>query len=274
MANGLRPISPRVLLALQALALWPVWSWFWWRMTVCPNEIWEGLPLLAVAALVFFRARMKTTTAGAGCDLRIPALLTLLYAFSFPFVTELPHAVLAFTALTATLSALFFGRSFHLGLWGLMLLSLQLHNGLKFYLGYPLRVFAAAVCAPLLRLSGFSVLREGTCLNWGGQLILIDAPCSGVKMLWAGLFLAFALAAFNNLSWLRSTLVCVCAVAVVVAANILRAAALFFIEADVLDAPAWSHSGIGVLLFALTAMFIVLLTERIQRGAACAASSS
>jgi len=274
MAGCVKTISPRTLLGLQVLAFWPAWQWFWWRMSTCPNEIWEVLPLIVVAGLLFIRWRPSPgDPEQAGTDLRLPAVLTLLYAITYMMLPSLARVALAFTALTATLSVIFLKRRFHLGLWGLMLLSLQLHNGLQFYLGYPLRVFAAAITAPLLRLSGFNVIREGTCLNWGGELILIDAPCSGIKMLWAGLFLAFVLTTFGNLNTLRSMILFTYATIIVVLANILRATALFYIEANVISAPAWSHAGIGVLMFAFTAISIVLCVEKFQKEGPCAAPS-
>lgn len=275
MAARLKALTPHSLLLLQLAAFWPAWQWFWWRMTTCPNEIWEVLPLAAVAGMVFLRWNASSNSpGGTEPDLRMPTALTLLYAVTFPLLPALPRTALALTALTASLSILFLKRRFHLGLWGLMLLSLQLHNGLQFYLGYPLRVFVAAVTAPLLRLSGFNVIREGTCLNWGGELILIDAPCSGIKMLWAGLFLGFLLTTFGNLNTIRTLLVLVCATVIVVFANILRATALFYIESNVISAPAWCHSGIGVLMFAITAIAIVLCAEKLQKEAPCVAPSS
>ena len=270
--RSLKNLSPRTLLLLQLAAFWPAWKWMAWRLTSCPNEIWEMLPLIAVGGILFLRAR--TGSQATPPNLLLPTMLTLFYAATFGVLPDLPRTAIAFTALAATLSVIYMQRPFHIGLWGLLLLSLQLQNGLQFYLGYPLRVLAAVISAPLLRLSGFNVVADGTCLNWGGELVLIDAPCSGIKMLWAGMFLAFLLAAVNNFNWLRSAIVCVSAVAVVILANILRATALFYVEAGVIDVPAWTHTGVGVLMFALTAVCIVLCADKIQKGVPCAAHSS
>lgn len=292
----------KFFVVLQILAFWPVWKWFWWRLTVCPNEIWELLPLGVVPLLLSLRKNPYSLSRRdnpilaqrfiAGCTsnreqkvplvtaesldsqtsldqftsgLCLPAVLTLLYATSYPFLPPLLNAALALTALNATLSAFCLGTRFHLGLWGLMLMSLQILNGLQFYLGFPLRVFVAALVAPLLNISGFPVIREGTCLNWAGEMVLIDAPCSGIKMLWTGLFLSFALACFYNLNWRRTILIALCAMVVVILGNVLRAAALFYVEAKILDMPAWSHTGIGVMVFMIVAVTIALCAEKIGR---------
>jgi hypothetical protein len=94
------------------------------------------------------------------------------------------------TALTFTLSVWCFGKTFYVGLWSLLLLSLPSVASLEFFLGYPLRVLVGEATAFLLQMQGLDVWREGVCLHFGEKLIWIDAPCSGIKMLWFGLFLA------------------------------------------------------------------------------------
>ena len=76
---------------------------------------------------------------------------------------------------------------------GLMLLALPIIPPLQFYVGYPLRLATAFVSARLLSLHGLSIDAVGTCLDWNGTLIAVDAPCSGVRMLWTGLYLAMGL---------------------------------------------------------------------------------
>ncbi len=39
-----------------------------------------------------------------------------------------------------------------------------------------------------LRGLGFAVTRQGSALEVGGQLVMVDAPCSGVQMAWAAYF--------------------------------------------------------------------------------------
>lgn len=261
-------LTPKRALLLQVAASWPVWLWLWWRLTVCPNERWELLPIAAVLAVVLLR-RNNAEPANASNACLLPALLTALYAACYPFLPDLFRAVLAFTALTAGLSVAILGTRFHPGLWGLMLLSLQLHNGLQFYLGYPLRVICAAAAALLLRFSGFDVIREGICLNWSGERVLVDAPCSGVKMLWAAVFLVCLLSCLYRLSSWATLRVAVWAFLAVILANVWRAAALFFLETELIAAPAWSHAGIGVLIFVAASVFIMWSAERVHRRSTC-----
>jgi exosortase/archaeosortase family protein len=110
----------------------------------------------------------------------------------------------------------------------------------------------------MLRMNGIAVAREGAMLAWNGQLIAIDAPCSGVKMLWAGLYLACALAASYRLPAVRTMAAVALACAVVVAANAVRAAALFHTEAGLLQLPPWSHQASGVVCFIAAALVILM----------------
>lgn len=112
-------------------------------------------------------------------SLILPIILMLFYAATYLRFAPLARATAAFTALAVTTSSLRFGKSFHPGLFGLFYLSLPTLPTLQFFGGYPLRVVVAELMAPILRMSGFAVIPEATCLNWAGKLISIDAACSG-----------------------------------------------------------------------------------------------
>jgi exosortase/archaeosortase family protein len=153
---------------------------------------------------------------------------------------------------------------------GLLLLALPTIPLLQFYLGYPLRVLVGAVTAPLLQFAGLSVIREGTGLQWNGQLIAIDAPCSGIRMLWAGLFLLCAGAWFYRLSARKTIVAALLALVVIVGGNMLRASALFYLEAEILPLPSFihpnvAHNGVGIVTFVITAIGIVASAQWLQR---------
>lgn len=252
-----------LVLAPLLLALWPVWQWYGSRVIGSADGRWGLLGAAGVAVLVWRkRVRRCATTA----RLWWPALFLSLYAASYPFLPPLARAAIAFTAIGLTLSELLLGRRCHAGLLGLLYLSLPVIPSLQFYGGYPLRVFVAAATAPLLRLGGFNVVREGACLDWGGQLIWIDAPCSGVRMLWVGLFLVCVLAALYDLNPLRTLYSVAAAVVVVILGNVFRAVALFYLEAKVIEGPAWSHDYAGLVAFALVAAGIVAVVRRMRGG--------
>lgn len=177
------------------------------------------------------------------------------------------RAIPGVLALAALASVGCFGRRLHLPLFALSLLALPLAASLQFYLGYPLRVLAGSVSVILLQLNGIAVLREGTLLNWGGQLISIDAPCSGVKMLWAAMYLTYTLAALHGLSVSKTMAAIALAVCTVVIANAVRAAALFYTESGIIHLPAWAHGVIGVIVFVAAASVIVSTIQRLNRPA-------
>jgi exosortase/archaeosortase family protein len=119
-----------------------------------------------------------------------------------------------------------------------------------------MRLWSGTLAALMLQLSGFAVVREGTSLNWGGQHIWIDAPCSGVQMLWAGCYLTFTLAGVYGLSGWKTAGATLLACLAVLLGNALRAAALFYIEAGIVVGPAWVHTGIGMAVFLCLALSI------------------
>ncbi len=259
--------NPLVPLALQAAAFWPVWRWYASRVTDSSDDAWGWMALLT-AAILLVRFNSESSQQQSKPNLLLPALLTLSYAVSFPFITPLPRALLAMTAIGATLSVYCFRSKFQLSFCGLLLLALPLMASLQFYLGYPLRSAVAAMAAPMLQLGGLAVVPEGACLNWSGRLISVDAPCSGVKMLWTGMFLCFTLACWFRLNWRRTIAAAALSFAAIVLGNTLRAVALFYLEAELFPLPERfadpAHSAVGVMMFLLTAITIAGLIGRIK----------
>ena len=223
-----------LIFGLQVLALWDVWRWYVSRAVYSWDQPWGVLAL--IAAFVFLIASRKPWPQ-TDRSLLLPAVFVLFYAATYLWFAPLARATVAFTALAVTTSSLRFGKSFHPGLFGLFYLSLPTLPTLQFFGGYPLRVVVAELTAPILRLSGFAVIPEGTCLNWAGKMIWIDAPCSGIKMLWVGLFLTFVVLCLYELPLLKTLLVLPLAGVVIMAATVFRAVALFYIEAVVLSLP-------------------------------------
>lgn len=265
---------PIVLLIFQLLAFWPVWRWFASRLNDGSDDSWGLVALItALGFLVFRRPQLKSQRA----SLLLPSLFTLIYLGSFHLLSPLPRAVIATFALAATLSIYFDNAPWQPGLCGLLLLALPLMASLQFYLGFPLRLLIATMAAPILQLGGLPVLPEGACLNWDGRLLLIDAPCSGIKMLWTGLYLTFTLACYYRLNLKRTALAIVIALPTVILANLLRALALFYVESGILfgrGLPAWTHEGIGVAFFLLSATAVAWAIHRLSERNLCAARLS
>jgi exosortase/archaeosortase family protein len=82
----------------------------------------------------------------------------------------------------------------------------------------------------------------------------VDVRCSGIRMLWAGLYVGFAAACACDAGWLRTSAVVATAVTAVVLGNAVRTAALFYLEAGLLPIPTGGsdvlHAGAGLIVFA------------------------
>ena len=259
------------LAGLQLIAFWEVWRWYISRAIYSWDQPW-GL-LAFIAAFVFLFASKKPFPKERP-SLLLPALLIASYATSYFVLPPLARAVIAFTAIAITLTSLRFGKTFHPGLLGLFYLSLPTIPSLQFFGGYPLRVVVAQLTAPILRLGGFAVVPEGTCLNWSGQLIWIDGPCSGIKMLWVGMFLTFVLACLYELPAVKTLLLVPLAFIVIIGGNVFRAVSLFYLEAGVLNMPSWGHDYAGIIAFVLQATAIVFIVFMLRRGTLCARVAS
>jgi exosortase/archaeosortase family protein len=136
---------------------------------------------------------------------------------------------------------------------GLFLLALPVASSLQFVAGFPMRLAASNIASWMLQTSGAGVTAEGTGLRWSGGVIEIDSPCSGIRMLWAGLYFGLTSACAYRANAIRTFGVLVTAVVAVVLGNALRSAALFYLEAGLTPVTcSWAsiiHSGVGLIVF-------------------------
>jgi exosortase/archaeosortase family protein len=196
--------------------------------------------------------------------LPVSALLAL-YALSFGVLPPIGRAALAITATLYCLYHAVFRQRPPLAFWGLVALALPVLPSLQFMLGYPMRIVSAAMTVGLLRAQGLMIERQGTFLVWRGEMVQFDAPCSGINMLWAELLLTLMGCVLLRLSAAKTIAAVLLSIIVSVAANVLRASSLFYIEAGILsDTPAWWHDAIGLAAFALAALAMLWILLRLE----------
>ena len=271
LAFCLSPAACRLILLVQLLAFWSLGPWYIKRLAESGGETWGILALVTAVVFIIREARnvIASDLVGRPMSLLWSALFTLIYAASYVWLPPLARTCLAVTALTATVSVCFLRRQFHTGIWGLLLLSLPVMDSLQFFVGYPLRALVAALAAALLRLGGLAVAPQGAALRWGETLVAVDAPCSGIRMLWVGAYLVVALACLYRLGFMRLLAGVGLALVVLVLGNALRAAALFYLEAGIIPAPSGAHTAIGIVTFGFTVVAIVAMLDFLRRTVKC-----
>jgi exosortase/archaeosortase family protein len=247
---------PGIIVALHAMAFWPVWRWYVERLNDGSDEPW-GLAALAAAAFVGWPAR-RFILAPRDRLLGIAALLTLLYAACAPFAPPLVRALLAMSALACTWTSIADARAKFAAVLVLLVLSMPVIASLQFYAGYPLRVVTASGATALLHLARLDVVRDGTSMAQGGRTVLVDAPCSGVRMLWTAAALCCVLAAHRaRVTFAALAMTGAFAFIAVLAANSVRAALLFLLETRPTPPAHGWHACVGAGAFALVALLLV-----------------
>ena len=264
-----------LVLALHAACFWPVWRWYVARLTDGSDEPWVIVALLAAVALGWPRTGFRLDAADP--LLGAAAALTLLYAALVPFAPPLVRQLIAMAALGASWIAITSTRARLAPLIALLALSIPVIASLQFYAGFPLRVLTASGATGLLNMFGLDVARAGTSMSAAGRTVLVDAPCSGVRMLWTGAMLTCVLAAMRSrVTWRALALSLCIALPVVLAANSLRAALLFVAGTRGAPPSGLVHSLIGVITFIFAAGLLLaselLQTRRAPRGQTIAPS--
>lgn len=235
-------------LALLAVALWPTWLWMGQRMVDGSDDPLGALALAALGSLLWqHRQRLRAAPRlGFQAVALAGAVLTTALHAQLP---DLLVALVALLSLAAGLLAFLPAQVAVAPVLGLSVLSLPLLASLQFYAGFPLRVITAEASSWLLSLA-YSVERSGSSMVVDGQLIIVDAPCSGVQMAWLGYFTACAVALVVGRSN-RGFLVRLPVVSVLVlAGNVLRNTVLVACEASGLLLPTWGHEAVGLVVLA------------------------
>jgi exosortase/archaeosortase family protein len=247
----------RIALVVVLAACWDAWRLLAGRVEDAAGST---MLLVLLGALGWRLWRMKPAT-----RISAPMLVGLLGAYALatwtgPALLQIGAAVFAVTILLSGDA-----RSVHR--WpiiGATLLALPILPTLDFLLAYPLRRISVLITAALLRMNGMGVSVEGVALEWHGQRLLFDGPCSGVKMLWAALMLASLIAFAQGAGLVRYAGLLAIAVAAAVVGNALRAASLFYLENDFiapLQGPV-AHEAVGIAAFAMLALAILAASPR------------
>ena len=261
--------SPGLVVALHALAFWPVWRWYLARTTDGSDEPWGIAALIAALVLTWpvdRRLRLEEKD-----PLLVAAIaLTLLYGVLVPFAPPLVRSIIGMAALACSWITISGTRSKAPVIVALFVLSVPVIASMQFYAGYPLRAITTTVATTMLNVFGMGVDHSGTTMTWQGRSVLVDAPCSGVRMLWAGAFLACLLAAQRAaVSWRGLAWVLLSVLPITIAANTIRAALLFVLETRATPPPQYLHSLVGVGAFALAGVSLlaieVLARQRVAK---------
>ena len=262
-APGLAALPAGAWLALQAAALWPHGRWAAGRLLDGSDDP-LGLAALAMLSLVLVRLAPRLRAAPRPGWFAASAVMTAAATFSLWALPPLAAAVLAVAALSLAFAAWRPDDAPWLPFAGLALLALPLVASLQFYAGYPLRLLTAQLSTWALQLAGLEAARSGAAMTVQGQLVIVDAPCSGVQLVWLGYFCACAAAAWVGLrdaALLRRLPV---VGLLVLSGNVLRNTLLVALEARPQGLGEAAHQAIGLAVTAAVCAAVLVWTTREQ----------
>ncbi|MGY4831353.1 exosortase Q [Sphaerotilaceae bacterium SBD11-9] len=239
-------LPPLVWLGAQAAALWPHWRWAAARLADGSDDP-LGLAALAVLGVLVFKLEPQLRGTPEPGWLLAALAATAAATVAVFAVPPLIGALLAALACAFGLRAFMPSGQALLPMAGLALLALPVVSSLQFYAGYPLRVVTAQCSTWLLQAAGFAAERSGTAMQVNGQWVIVDAPCSGVQMVWMAYFCAFAVAAFAGLRDRQLLARLPFVGALVLTGNVLRNSVLVALEAQHAVVSEAVHQGVGLV---------------------------
>ena len=248
-AVALDRLAPCWLMVSLLLATWPQWIWMARRMVDGSDDPLGVLALLALLAVVWVNRRGLRQSPDLSWLLAAMALMGA-GAWAQANLPDLAAALLAMLGLVCGLRALLPRRVASAPLLVLAVLALPLMASLQYFVGYPLRVLVAEATLALMQ-AAHHVQREGTALVVDGQLVLIDAACSGVQLAWMGYFSAACLALVRGLDTRRFLSRLPWVSVWVLGGNIVRSWLLVTLQANGQPLATWLHEGIGLVCLAV-----------------------
>jgi exosortase/archaeosortase family protein len=253
-------LPPLAWLALQAAALWPHWRWAAARVLDGSDD---PLGLAALATLLWAVLRMEPQLRGTPKPRWLLAALCATVAATFATFSLPPLIGALFAALAMAAGLRSFMPSGHaaLPMAGLAVLALPVVSSLQFYAGFPLRVLTAQLSTWLLQGIGMAAERSGTAMQVQGRLVIVDAPCSGVQMVWMAYFCACAVAAFSGMRDRRLLARLPWVGVLVLAGNVLRNSVLVALEASQTQVSEAVHQGVGLVVLMLVCSAVVAVVR-------------
>lgn len=259
---------------LLILTFSPVYIWLGKRF-YDPSDMFFGWIPVLFLLIVFISNEIKKgkksekEPPSQGLLILISILLSL---YSLSYFTHFPmiRAILAFTTLSTYMSFRIEKKLFNFSTWGLFMLSLPIMATMQFYLGYPMRYFVATIASAVLNICGYAVTVVGVTLHWESYIISVDAPCSGLKMVYSGALTVCILCFINKFNHFKILLFSMIAFIIIVMSNIARILALFLVEAEVLKLnPDSVHTPIGLICYTSAIISLLFICEIIKRGKKC-----
>lgn len=255
-------IAPKAYFVAAFIGGWAAMGWLVQRWTA--SHLW--IPAVLVGAWVIGRlAGMPRPRIERGVSrtwLVIATTLLALYAVSFSVLPQLVSTALITMSLACIALAMIPGPERRRA-WALLPLAfsiLPLGPSLDFFCAYPLRRVSGVIAERMLW--GCAHL-EGVSLSDGAHTVLLDAPCSGIRMLGVGLLFASLLALHLGLPAARTILLLAVSAGLVVLANALRTASLFLVETRFPQGH-FFHTAIGLIIFAAAAMALLACSSQIK----------
>jgi exosortase/archaeosortase family protein len=258
-------IAPSLAAPILALAFWDAW----FALVARADSLETAGPLVLVAAALAAPVCARLLRSQALQPIPIAPLiaLTMAYAIAAIWAPPLVRIAIAVIAILLTLHMAGGAGAPRAPFVGLVVLALPVLPSLEFYTAYPMRIVSAAITVRLLDVQGINAIQDGVALRVGERLFEFDAPCAGVRMLWAGCFLVSAAAFLHGFGWARYSATLIFAVIAMVFANAVRAASLVHVEGGALPIATgdWLHSGVGVTAFSMAAVAMLAVIESLAR---------
>lgn len=258
--HRLEALPPIAWLALQAAALWTHWRWAASRLADGSDDP-LGLAALCVLLWAVWRLAPRLRATPRMGWLAAALALSCAATVSVFFAPPLAGAVLAALALACGLRSFMPAGAAGLPLAGLMVLALPVVSSMQFYAGYPLRVITAQLSTWALQLGGMEAARSGSAMLVDGRLVIVDAPCSGVQMVWLAYFCACSVAALCDLSDRRLLRALPSVGLLVMAGNVVRNTLLVGLEARQIDVSQTMHQTIGLVVLASVCGAVVFVVR-------------
>ncbi len=243
-------------------AFWPVWVWYVQRYFDRSDEPLGIVALITFLVLIYLRREMPNPSAPNKFEWILGIASVALYIATFWWAPKAVEGVFAITSLGIFLPRLLSQNKLRICDWILLYMTLPVISTLNFYLGFPARYLIAHLASLVLATCQYPVSVEGVSIYANGQLLEVDPPCGGIKILWFYIYLATSLAGLFKFDWKNTFRIIATSITFAIIGNPLRIALLFMLQVNGVLQGEFEHTihwGTGLSVYSILSLLLILI---------------
>ncbi|MCX5707735.1 MAG: exosortase/archaeosortase family protein [Candidatus Omnitrophica bacterium] len=264
-------IKLAIIAALVLIVYIPVFIWMFDRWNVAGTYYSHGILIPFISLFIVWQKRKELAKTNIkptrkGWLLFIPGILVYILSALWSVYFSSGFSLLL---VIPGLSLLFLGKQFLRKLLFpifFLIFMIPLPEVAIANMSFRLKILASQIAVFLVRLTGLSVIREGSVIKTAHSYLVVEDPCSGIRSLIALIALGTLMAYFSRLSRTKKVILFLSSVPIAIFSNVIRIAVLTLVSEmyGAKIATGSFHDAMGFVVFVIAFFSLVLVGKVLE----------